>query len=166
MKKPVTILLIVAALLAACSPAYAQEVAETVTVGPGLAEQALALYGAAVAVLTALAAILPRRLKFTQLCARLATDLRGIRVPEPKPEKFKPQKYVRFLLVLAFLPGCAALGAAAQPLALSAAESLVTAFAAYAANKLDGAKIEQTNCEVENHPDDGELLVLCTAKYR
>lgn len=59
---------------------------------------------------------------------------------------------------------CAALGGAVAPVAIAAAEGVTQAFLAYAGQRL-GSRVEQANCEVEDHPESGELLVLCTARY-
>ena len=79
------------------------------------------------------------------------------------------------LLTLAAASSCAQLAPAAVPVAMDAGRELTKVFAEYIKSKL-GYTVTQVNCEVEDHPEDedhpdgdhpeaGEVLVLCTGKY-
>ncbi len=61
----------------------AEELAPVQTVSP-LTDQILVWLSCVMLVVTLLAGVLPPHWRITQVLARLATDMRGIRVPDPR----------------------------------------------------------------------------------
>ena len=83
----------------------AEELTEVQTVSP-LADQILVWLSVTMTVITVLANTLPAHWPLTQLLARLSTDLRGIRKPDPVKTTKLPSVNLLVLLALLF-PGCA-----------------------------------------------------------
>lgn len=82
----------------------AEEMTEVQTVSP-LVDQLLVWLSVAMTVITLLANTLPPHWSFTQLLARLSTDLRGIRKPDPAKTTKLPS--VLLVLLALLLPSCA-----------------------------------------------------------
>lgn len=98
-------LLTLAVLLITGNAHGSDELTEVQTVSP-LTDQILVWLSVAMSVVTVLANTLPAHWELTQVLARLSTDLRGIRKPDPmKTTKLPPLNLLTLLALL--LPGCA-----------------------------------------------------------
>lgn len=84
----------------------AEELTEVQTASP-LMDQLLVWLSVAMTIITLLANTLPPHWSFTQLCARLSTDLRGIRKPDPKKTTKLPPIPSLIVLVSLMFTGCA-----------------------------------------------------------
>lgn len=63
-----------------------------------------------------------------------------------------------------FIAGCAALASPQVPQAVLSALEVISGIV----RQQTGRELADvpTTCETENHPESGELLILCTVKYR
>lgn len=116
-----------------CSVVSAQDAApappvETLTpIGVPLIEKIFVYLGMVVTFLSALAAILPKSWKLTQVIARFSADLRGILTPDPAddPEwarKLRGRSSLMIILgALCVVPGCALFRDTVQPVAVECA---------------------------------------------
>jgi hypothetical protein len=71
---------------------------------------------------------------------------------------------MRVVVASAALLGCSALSRPATPEAVASALDVI----ADIVRNETGKELDQvpTTCESEHHPDSGELLILCTVRYR
>jgi len=71
---------------------------------------------------------------------------------------------MRHALLICVLAGCSALTSPETPAAvLSALDTIARIVRQETGKSLDQVP---TTCETENHPESGELLILCTVNYR
>lgn len=106
-------------VIACTTPAYAADAAASAT-GHPLVDTVFTYLGMLVAGLTTLGSLLPRTWKLTQVCARLATDVRGILTPDTEDDpswvkKIRKDSNVMLLLSVLLVPGCALFQSAVAP---------------------------------------------------
>lgn len=164
MQHPCVMLLAVLSLIGVMpSTALAAEESLTPITHP-LFETLFAYLGMAVAGLSALATVLPRHWRVTQLCARFSADLRGILTPDPSddPEWAKrirrdPNVMLVFAALCA-LPGCAFWRESVAPVVAECAPDRQYVIQGLA-EILEGANAYEVLDRIKD--DKGPELVLC-----